>query len=116
MKFFPVITLLSIFLQAFGMKFTPVVKTKAGPVVGQLLITNDGEIARFLGIPFAKPPVGPLRLQPPKPIEKWTDVACCGKKHDQNLKNLEDKMIDSLSLRFWQLRSQLCLQMESCLR
>ncbi|XP_074592974.1 acetylcholinesterase-1-like [Brevipalpus obovatus] len=55
-------------------KSTPVIKTKSGPVVGVLLQTNEGEIAKFLGIPYAKPPVGPLRFQRTEPVDKWTDV------------------------------------------
>ncbi|XP_074604265.1 carboxylic ester hydrolase-like [Brevipalpus obovatus] len=74
MRIFLTSTIISIIRPAFGIKFTPVVKTKAGPVVGQFLSRNGYEFAQFLGIPYAKPPVGELRLQPPKPIEKWTEV------------------------------------------
>ncbi|KAJ7312047.1 hypothetical protein JRQ81_006380, partial [Phrynocephalus forsythii] len=28
----------------------------------------------FLGVPFAKPPVGPLRFSPPQPAEPWTQL------------------------------------------
>ena len=31
-------------------------------------------IARFAGIPFAAPPVGPLRFRPPQPAEPWDGV------------------------------------------
>jgi para-nitrobenzyl esterase len=44
------------------------VTTAAGPVDG---ITKDG-VTRFLGIPYARPPVGPLRWMPPQPVAKWT--------------------------------------------
>lgn len=30
--------------------------------------------AAFLGIPYAKPPVGDLRWKPPQPTEKWTGI------------------------------------------
>ena len=35
--------------------------------------TGQGRRA-FLGIPFAAPPVGPLRWKPPMPAEKWSGV------------------------------------------
>jgi para-nitrobenzyl esterase len=33
-----------------------------------------GGVRAFLGIPFARPPIGPLRWQPPQPNEPWTGV------------------------------------------
>ncbi|MEO6801705.1 MAG: carboxylesterase family protein [Granulicella sp.] len=46
------------------------VKTKLGKVEGRM----DGDVRTFLGIPFAAPPVGPLRWKPPMPAEKWSGV------------------------------------------
>jgi para-nitrobenzyl esterase len=43
------------------------VATKAGPVTGEV---NQGVVS-FLGIPYAKPPVGDLRFRPPVPPEPW---------------------------------------------
>jgi para-nitrobenzyl esterase len=48
----------------------PVVSTSAGQVRGR---TEKG-IAVFRGIPFAKPPIGPLRFQAPEPPEPWDGV------------------------------------------
>ncbi len=33
-----------------------------------LLGLNAGAVDSFIGIPYAKPPVGPLRLKPPQPL------------------------------------------------
>ena len=32
---------------------------------------NDKEVYGFLGVPYAKPPVGSLRFSPPQPLELW---------------------------------------------
>ena len=41
--------------------------TKQGPVRGRMEIMNGVDLGVFLGIPFAKPPVGALRFR--KPVE-----------------------------------------------
>ncbi len=45
------------------------VKTDKGKVEGAL--TTDGKVVAFKGIPYAAPPVGNLRWQPPQPAAKW---------------------------------------------
>jgi para-nitrobenzyl esterase len=45
-----------------------VVETKEGPVQG--FVTSG--VTEFLGVPYAEPPVGPLRWQPPKDKAPWT--------------------------------------------
>ncbi len=48
---------------------TPEIRTTAGVVQG--LYQDRGQMAVFKGIPYAAPPVGPLRWQPPQPVEPW---------------------------------------------
>jgi len=48
------------------------IKTDKGKVEGSL--TVDGKVRAFKGIPFAAPPVGNLRWQPPQPAAKWKGV------------------------------------------
>ncbi|MFD3523124.1 carboxylesterase/lipase family protein [Streptomyces sp. NPDC058653] len=45
----------------------PVVRTAAGAVRG----TREGNVAVFRGIPFAEPPVGPLRFAAPRAVRAW---------------------------------------------
>ncbi|KAJ8687731.1 hypothetical protein QAD02_023525, partial [Eretmocerus hayati] len=53
----------------------PVVLTNSGPVRGTILTTvrKSVKFSSFTGIPFAKPPLGPLRFQAPVPIDNWED-------------------------------------------
>jgi para-nitrobenzyl esterase len=48
------------------------VGTDGGKVQGTL--SSDGQVRAFLGIPYAAPPVGPLRWKPPQPAAKWPGV------------------------------------------
>ena len=50
------------------------VHTPAGTLQGKLQDTPGGPARAFLGIPYAAPPVGPLRWKPPAPAAKWTGV------------------------------------------
>ena len=45
----------------------PVVSAAAGTIEG----TQAGDLRIFKGIPFALPPVGPARWQPPHPMPRW---------------------------------------------
>jgi para-nitrobenzyl esterase len=47
-----------------------VVQTSTGPVRGVV----EADHREFAGIPYAAPPLGPLRWRPPEPAPPWTDV------------------------------------------
>jgi para-nitrobenzyl esterase len=44
--------------------------TNMGPIHG----SDDGQVRRFLGVPYAAPPVGALRFTMPRPPTPWTTV------------------------------------------
>lgn len=52
-----------------------IAKTENGTVRG--LPAADPRITSFKGVPFAKPPVGPLRFHAPVPPENWEGVKDC---------------------------------------
>ena len=57
----------------------PIVQTTAGAVRGRWRTDEDGNAsAAFLGIPFAEPPVGPLRFEAPVPHGPWEGVRDAG--------------------------------------
>ncbi|XP_019741631.1 acetylcholinesterase-like [Hippocampus comes] len=51
-----------------------IVNTRNGKVQGKQLSVLGGNIRAFLGIPFAKPPLGKLRFRDPEPAERWEGV------------------------------------------
>src|SRR6266481_1071531 len=53
----------------------PIVRTKQGPTEG----LSEGGIFKFLGVPYAQPPVRELRWRPPVPVAQWAGVR---KAHD----------------------------------
>nr|XP_048293147.1 pyrethroid hydrolase Ces2e-like isoform X1 [Myodes glareolus] len=69
--------LLLLFLHVQGQdSASPIRNTHTGQVRGNLVKVENTEVGvhTFLGIPFAKPPVGPLRFAPPEAPEPWSGV------------------------------------------
>jgi para-nitrobenzyl esterase len=56
---------------------TTTATTLAGKAKGT--VGSKGRMLHFRGIPFAAPPVGPLRWQPPQPVEPWSGTLTCTK-------------------------------------
>ncbi|XP_058803728.1 esterase FE4-like [Phymastichus coffea] len=53
----------------------PVVEIQDGQIRGVIKKTVDGrEYCAFLGVPYAKPPIGDLRFKDPEPIDSWTGI------------------------------------------
>ncbi|CAG9811690.1 unnamed protein product [Chironomus riparius] len=52
-----------------------IVQIEDGKLEGTLMKTRKGfDVYAFLKIPFAEPPVGKLRFQPPVPKKKWNEI------------------------------------------
>ncbi|EAT59445.1 Carboxylesterase, type B [Chlorobium ferrooxidans DSM 13031] len=50
-----------------------VIQLHSGPICGRA----EGDVRIFLGIPYAAPPVGPLRWKPPEEVASWAQVRNC---------------------------------------
>ena len=74
-RFFLACLLMTVSSTLFAQKnnYAPVqVKIEQGLIEGNYDPTSGMQY--FFGIPFAKPPVGPLRWKAPQPLDKWTGV------------------------------------------
>jgi para-nitrobenzyl esterase len=54
-----------------------VIKTDNGYVSGAVIGDPGREVSIFRGIPYAAPPVGPLRWKPPQPAAPWQGIREC---------------------------------------
>jgi len=86
--------------QIAHIKYTPRIQLDSGPIVGKI----ENNLRVFLGIPYAAPPVGKLRWQPPKPVSHWQKVRSSikfGHICPQPNGNAENMSEDCLSLNVW---------------
>uniref|UniRef100_A0A8C5PL10 Carboxylic ester hydrolase n=1 Tax=Leptobrachium leishanense TaxID=445787 RepID=A0A8C5PL10_9ANUR len=94
----------------------PLLTTKYGTLQGKTKAVRgaDRAVHVFLGIPFAKPPVGELRFASPQPPEPWTSIRNASEHPPmciQSSKLLEDRT-DALKGKFISLRlSEDCLML-----
>ena len=66
---------IAIFGTTLGSTISPLVTIDDGEVMGTVKISrNKSDFAAFMGMPFAKPPLGDLRFKRPIPNDPWTDV------------------------------------------
>jgi para-nitrobenzyl esterase len=66
------LTACAVLLLAIPIAAADQVRTKSGILEGT--ISADGKIKIFRGIPFAAPPIGPLRWKEPHPVASWKGV------------------------------------------
>ena len=71
---------------------------RAGAVQGRL---EDNDTVAFMGIPFAAPPVGPLRFRPPVKEEAWEDLRQCDSPAPPCVQPDGSGSEDSLYLNVW---------------
>ena len=70
-----------------------IVKTKSGPVNGLSVNFNNKVIQKFLGIPYAEPPIGSHRFGKTKSVHQWNDTYdATNFKHSCHQKSSEFKM------------------------
>ncbi|XP_075432500.1 fatty acyl-CoA hydrolase precursor, medium chain-like isoform X2 [Ascaphus truei] len=92
----------------------PLVTTKYGDLQGKMLKAEGTEkgVHAFLGIPFAKPPVGPLRFSAPQPAEPWNSVR---EASEQPPVCLQDKSALEVMKEFLRVEIELPPVSEDCL-
>jgi hypothetical protein len=73
----------TVFIAVLSQPFNPldrtVLKLSYGTIKGKIINTSEGNIGyAYLRLPFAHPPIGPLRFRAPKPItQNDTKVVQC---------------------------------------
>ncbi|XP_035317401.1 acylcarnitine hydrolase-like isoform X2 [Cricetulus griseus] len=94
---------------------SPIRNTHTGQVGGSLIQLSDTKVGvhSFLGIPFAKPPVGPLRFAPPEAPEPWSGVRDGTSHPAMCLQNLE--MMNGEGLKDMKLTLPPLTMSEDCL-
>src|SRR5689334_6084574 len=84
----------------------PRVQVESGTLVGKI---EAGTVRSFKGVPYAKPPIGPLRFQAPQPPDPWKDArdatalgaACPQERPVEMVKGEAAQSEDCLTLNVW---------------
>ncbi|KAK6189793.1 hypothetical protein SNE40_001785 [Patella caerulea] len=51
-----------------------IVTTPSGKIEGRIVQHNGTDVLQFLGVPYAKPPIGDLMLEKTQPVEPWPNT------------------------------------------
>ncbi|XP_078662203.1 cholinesterase 1-like [Branchiostoma floridae x Branchiostoma belcheri] len=103
---------LSLLVAAFQVSsLSPLVTLTSGTVRGTVLDVSGTQVNAYLGIPYAKTPVGELRFKPPVPPDPWQGVynaTVLARDCYQELQDNEEdnRSEDCLYLNVWQSPSQ----------
>ncbi|GFQ69558.1 acetylcholinesterase [Trichonephila clavata] len=90
-----------------------IVQTTKGRVRGITIPTGHGkEVDVFLGIPYAKPPVGKYRFRHPKPTDPWTGIINATEKPNSCFQINDTQFGDFKGSTLWNANSPLS---EDCL-
>ena len=84
--FFTLLTTLSVFCVLLPLVTSVTVSTKYGNIEGLVTAYPNASfpfksVSKFLGVPFAAPPIGELRLKPPQPPVAWKPKVFAATKH-----------------------------------
>ncbi|KAG3257103.1 cocaine esterase-like [Ictidomys tridecemlineatus] len=93
--------LLMLLIQGQGQdSVSPIRTTHTGQVRGSHVHVKETDVGvhTFLGIPFAKPPVGPLRFAAPEPPEPWSGVRDATSHPAMCLQNADALNLEALNL------------------
>ena len=82
-------------LEGKNLPRSKVVVTKSGKVQG--LISADGAVEVFAGIPYAKPPVGELRWREPQDPVSWPGTLLCDHFAPQSMQPTDSAIYSSLA-------------------
>ena len=74
---------------------TGIVQTQNGAVQG--VVTEDGAVEIYAGIPYAKPPVGELRWKEPQDPDNWEGVRPADKFAPMSMQPVNSPIYDSLA-------------------
>ena len=67
------------------------VTTTLGKIKGRQTRTKQGKaIFSFKGIPYAEPPIGPLRFASPKPVKPWNKIMNLSGKKESPMRDEAD--------------------------
>ncbi len=90
-----------------------IVNTLSGPVKGMTVQASTGKsVDAWNSIPYAKPPVGPLRFQHPQPIDPWEETLDVSNLPNSCWQMFDELFGDFLGTSMWNANTELS---EDCL-